>query len=216
MFLWFIKGNRKEWENREELLPVVRWMERSLFGCNHLYDIDTHRGVAGLYADQVNLFGLVFRFFFSWAQYRHSTGHYIRKMRKHSHSSRAVVRIRRVTQCSFVYFWTYIFVLARTVAEGTVIVFVWVFFIVIMDRKLFWVMPQISNKPLSILLSTLFLSLQGSQGSSTSLSSTKGSSPVEDGDGLVPEGEEKKLALCLQISCMSESCTWPLTRPMPA
>lgn len=39
-------------------------MERSLFGCNHLYDIDTHRGVAGLYADQVNLFGLVFRFFF--------------------------------------------------------------------------------------------------------------------------------------------------------
>lgn len=84
--------------------------------------------------------------------------------------------------------------------------FVWVFFIVIMDRKLFWVMPQISNKPLSILLSTLFLSLQGSQGSSTSLSSTKGSSPVEDSDGLVPEGEEKKLALCLQISCMSESC----------
>uniref|UniRef100_A0A3Q2V4C5 Serine/threonine-protein kinase DCLK2 n=1 Tax=Haplochromis burtoni TaxID=8153 RepID=A0A3Q2V4C5_HAPBU len=30
---------------------------------------------------------------------------------------------------------------------------------------------------------------RGSQGSSTSLSSTKGSSPVEDGDGLVPEAE---------------------------
>lgn len=33
-------------------------------------------------------------------------------------------------------------------------------------------------------------SLQGSQGSSTSLSSTKVSSSVEDGDGLVTEGEE--------------------------
>lgn len=33
-------------------------------------------------------------------------------------------------------------------------------------------------------------SLQGSQGSSTSLSSTKVSSSVEDGDGPVTEGEE--------------------------
>lgn len=68
-------------------------------------------------------------------------------------------------------------------------------------------------------------SLQGSQGSSTSLSSAKVSSSVEDGDGLVTEGEEtlcyKKVpsvhqwekAMYLQKSWMTDSRSWPLMDP---
>lgn len=90
-------------------------------------------------------------------------------------------------ECPVVYFWICVFVWARIVTDGAVLSLV--SFNAQSRLQIFGVISSVSK----IFYTSLFFrhpSLQESQGSSTSLSSTKVSSSVDEGDGPVNEGEE--------------------------
>lgn len=188
-------------------------MERSLLGCMHLSDMDTHthRWLVNKYLLYIQLTGFsksVVALFMSMMYIQHRAVQYNRETPKHKNRNQDVLRMS--CTMSFCLFLDMCICFRRVCGSwGFFIVFCW-------ERsrlQTIWgnsviLQIKITLSHLAIWLSVyLSPSLQGSQGSSTSLSSAKVSSSVEDSDGLVTEGEqsvsEQRRCTCKYHACLN-------------